>query len=115
MESKRKGKGGRPRQAINREAGTGVRFTKAEYFIVKTKAAKANYRLTEYIRTMAVEGRVIARFNREEKDYMRKLTGMANNLNQIAKLAQRDRLLSVVLELEKIKQDIDQILTRFRK
>lgn len=115
MESKKSGKGGRPKQAIKREAGTGVRFTKAEYFIVKTNATKANYRLTEYIRTMAVEGRVVARFSQEEKDGIRKLVGMANNLNQITRLAQRDRLLSVVLELEKIRQDIDQILERFRK
>ena len=115
MESKQSGKAGRPKQAIKRESATGVRFTKAEYFIVKTKATKANYRLTEYIRTMAVEGRVVARFSQEEKDSIRKLVGMANNLNQITRLAQRDRLLSVVFEMEKIRQDIDQILERFRK
>ena len=115
MSLESKNKGGRPKQVIKRESATGVRFTKAEYFIVKTKAAKSNHKLTEYIRTMAVEGRVIPRFSPEEKETMRKLAGMANNLNQIVRLAHKERLLSAVLELDKIRTDLDLLLERFRR
>lgn len=115
MEAGAKRKGGRPKQEVKRASATGVRFTKAEFFIVKSKAAKANCKLTEYVRTMAVEGRVIAKFSQEEKEFMRKLTGMANNLNQIAKLAHKERMLSAVLEIEKIRSNIDQLIKRFCK
>lgn len=108
-------KGGRPKQAVKRSAATGVRFTKAEYFIVKAKAAKANQKLTEYIRNMAVNGTVIARFTMEEKENMRKLVGMANNLNQIARLAHKERLLSAVFEVDKIRIDLDKLLEHFRR
>lgn len=110
-----KHKGGRPRQAVKRCSATGIRFTKAEYFIVKSKANKANLKLTEYIRSMAVNGNVIARFTAEEKDNMRQLAGMANNLNQIARLANKERLLSAAFELEKIRVGIDQLLEHFRR
>ncbi len=115
VNSENKRKGGRPKQGIKRESATGVRFTKAEYFIVKNKAAKSNYKLTEYIRVMAVEGVVICRFSSEEKEIMRKLAGMANNLNQIVRLAHKERLITAVLEIEKIRVDFDQLLERFRR
>lgn len=115
ISSESKRQGGRPKQAIRREAATGVRFTKAEYFIVKSKAAKSNHKLTEYIRVMAVEGVVICRFSPEEKEIMRKLAGMANNLNQITRLAHKERLITAVFEIEKIRLDFDRLLERFRK
>ena len=115
INSENRQKGGRPKQAIKRESATGVRFTKAEYFIVKSKAAKSNHKLTEYIRVMAVEGVVICRFSPEEKEIMRKLVGMANNLNQIARIANKERLLTAVLEIEKIRVDFDRLLERFRR
>jgi hypothetical protein len=115
VNSENRRKGGRPKQAIKRESATGVRFTKAEYFIVKSKAAKSNHKLTEYIRVMAIEGAVICRFSPEEKEIMRKLAGMANNLNQIARIANKERLLTAVLEIEKIRVDFDRLLERFRR
>jgi len=61
MEGERRKCGGRPKQNIKRESATGVRFTKAEYLIIKQKASIAGMRITTYIREMALHGKIIAR------------------------------------------------------
>lgn len=114
MTTKEKHTGGRPIKAIKRQAATGVRFTKAEYFIVKEKARKAGYRITQYIRLMALEGQVIARLNSKEKEFIPQLIGMANNLNQLSKKAHQESLLSAVLFFEKYRDEIDRILNRLK-
>lgn len=106
--------GGRPKKAIKREAATGVRFTRAEYYIVKQKASKAGYRITQYIRIMALEGQVIARLNSTEKELIPQLIGMANNLNQLTKKAHKESLLKALLFFEKYRDELDRILNRLR-
>lgn len=106
--------GGRPKKVIKREAATGVRFTKAEYFVVKQRANKAGYRITQYIRLMALEGQVIARLNPTEKELIPQLIGMANNLNQLTKKAHQESLLKALLHFEKYRVELDRILNRLR-
>lgn len=107
-------KGGRPKKTIKRESATGIRFTKAEYFVVKQKAAKAGLKITAYVRTMALEGYVKARPHPIDKHLEKQLTGMANNINQLTKLAHQKGLLSALLFFEKIKSELDFILNRLR-
>ena len=118
METVRKniknGKGGRPKKVIRRESGTGVRFTKSEYFIVKQKAIKAGLKITVYIRSMAVEGQVLARLNATEKQELKLLVGIANNINQMAKRAHQEGLLKALYFFEKTRNELDQILNRLR-
>ena len=106
--------GGRPKKAVKRAAGTGVRFTQAEYFIVKQKAKKAGYKITQYIRVMSVEGQVVARLNPTEKEMIPQLIGLANNLNQIAKKANQAGILTAMLHFEKYREDVDRILNRLK-
>ncbi len=106
--------GGRPKKAIKREAATGVRFTKSEYFIVKQKAKKAGYKITQYIRIMALEGHVTARLNPTEKELIPQLIGMANNLNQLTKKAHQESLLTALLFFEKYRDELDRILNRLK-
>ena len=87
MEREKMKCGGRPKQDIKRESATGVRFTKAEYFIVQQKASKAGMKLTTFIREMALNGKVIAKISEEERQFVRQLIGISNNLNQLAKKA----------------------------
>lgn len=106
--------GGRPKKVIKREAGTGVRFTKSEYFIVKQKASKAGLKITPYIRTMAIEGQVLARLSVEEKQLLKQLIGMANNVNQMAKKAHQEGLLKALFFFEKTRAELDNFLNRLR-
>lgn len=107
-------KGGRPKKAIKREAATGIRFTKAEYFIVKQKAIRARMKITVYVRTMAVEGEVKARALPSDKQLEKQLAGIANNINQMTKLAHQQGMLSALLFFERIRVEVDHILSRLR-
>jgi len=106
--------GGRPKKAVKRETVTGVRFTKAEYYVVKQKASKAGQKISLYIRQMALQGKIIARMSDEERHFVRQLSGMANNLNQLTKKAHQEGLLTAVLMFEKYKNLFEELLTNMK-
>ena len=107
-----KHKGGRPKKAVKKETVTAVRFTKIEYVVVKQKASKAGLRISAYIRQMAVNGKVIPRINEEQSHFVRQLAGMANNLNQLAKKAHQEGLLTAMLQFERYRNQIDELIER---
>lgn len=51
----------------------------------KEKAGKLGMKATQYAQEIALKGGIKSRFTLEELDKMRKLSGMANNLNQITR------------------------------
>lgn len=112
--AKEKHSGGRPKKAIKREAATGVRFTKSEYFLVKHKASKAGLRITQYIREMAIEGQVMARLTPEERSQIKQLVGMANNLNQLAKTAHQEGVLKAMFYFDKYVKELDGLLYKLK-
>jgi len=115
MEGERRKCGGRPKQNIKRESATGVRFTKAEYFIIKQKASKAGMKITTFIREMALNGKVIAKINEEERQFVRQLIGISNNLNQLTKKGHQEGLLTAVMLFEKYRNLIDEILEKLKQ
>ena len=64
-----------------------LKLTEKDFKSVKEKAEKRGMKATQYAREMTLKGSIKSRFTLEELDLMRKLSGMANNLNQIAKRA----------------------------
>jgi|SRR6187551_1790397 hypothetical protein len=115
MESEKRNSGGRPKKVIKRESATGVRFTKAEYYVIKQKALKAGIRVTTYIREMALNGSVKARTSEEERHFIRQLIGISNNLNQLAKKAHQEGLLTAVMHFEKYRNIIDELLEQLKQ
>ena len=113
-ERQTKHKGGRPRTQVSR-AVTSIRLTKAERFIIKNKAGKAGISITAYIRQMAIHGKVSARLGEEEGQFVRELVGISNNLNQLVKKANAGQFLSAILEFEKYRNIIDELLEKLRK
>ena len=113
-ERQTKNKGGRPKAQVSRTV-TSLRLTKAERFIIKNKANKAGIAITAYIRQMAVHGKVSARLSEEEGQFVRELIGISNNLNQLVKKANLGQFLSAVLEFEKYRNIIDELLEKLRK
>ena len=96
----KKKKGGRPPKKLKRELRVTVRFSKLEHYIVQQKATKAGMNISEFIRPAAIYGKVIPRQNEEERHITRQLVGMANNFNQMAKVANREGMGSIHLLLE---------------
>lgn len=93
MENKKKvsSKMGRPiKEKGKLSTSINLKLTEENYKSVKEKAGKLGMRATQYAREMTLKGCVKSRFTLEELDLMRKVSGMANNLNQIAKKANQE-------------------------
>ena len=110
-----KHKGGGPKKVVRREIIKGIRFTKAEYYVIKQKASKAGIKVCFYIREMALQGKIISRLEEEERLFVRQLIGMANNLNQLTKKGHQEGLLTSVLMFEKYKKLIDELLEKIKR
>ena len=99
-QDKKKSKG-RPTVADARRLSKAVtvKFSKIDYETLRTKSRKANRRLAEYIRESALQSEVVQpRTEADLKEY-RTLVGMANNLDQLAKLSHRAAELGYILEI----------------
>ena len=86
-----------------------------EYFVIKQKALKAGMHLTNYIREMALNGNVTARIGEEERHFTRQLIGISNNLNQLAKKAHQEGLLTAMMHFEKYRNIIDELLEQLKQ
>jgi hypothetical protein len=64
-----------------------LKLTEADFKKVNEKAEKFGMKATQYAREMVLKGGVKSGFTLEELDLMRELSGMANNLNQLARKA----------------------------
>ena len=95
--------GGRPKKPVKRDMVKGIRFTKSEFYVVKQKAAKAGIGISSFIRQMAINGKIKPLLDEEERQIVRQLIGMANNLNQLTKQGHQEGFLTAVLCLKNIK------------
>ena len=83
-----------------------------QYHGIKGKAKLANMCVSDFIRSSALEGNVIQRITVEQAGYIRKLCGMANNLNQIARKANAVGYIEVQAECVQISKSIDTLITK---
>ncbi|MEJ8802820.1 plasmid mobilization protein [Pontibacter sp. H249] len=105
-QSEGKKKGGRPAKRVKRNCTLVVRVTETERLLVAGKAREARLSLSAWFRAAAKKAVVTARLRPKELATLRMLSGMANNLNQLARLAHREGLLSVQ---GKCRQALDEI------
>lgn len=77
---------------------------------VRGKAGKLGMKTTQYAREMVLKGKVKSRFTIEELDLIRKLSGIANNLNQIAKRTNQAGYIREAIEIMGIMSRIKRIL-----
>jgi len=113
-ETIKKHSGGRPKKHVKREITKGIRFTTLEFYIVKNKAARSEVGVTDYIRQMAIQGKIISRLTEEERQFVRQLVGMANNINQLTKKGHQEGFLKAVLMFEEYRQLLDQLLEKLK-
>ncbi|WP_407932897.1 plasmid mobilization protein [Dysgonomonas sp. PF1-23] len=113
MENKRENsvKRGRPAKEnakLNRSIN--LKLTAKDYALLKGKAEKLGMKVTQYAREMTLKGSIKSRFTLEELDLMRKLSGMGNNLNQIAKKANQAGLPNTAMEVIVIMNQFKKLL-----
>lgn len=108
-----KHKGGRPKVRVRRETHVKVRMTATDRFMIEANAKDAGMRLSDWIRAAAMAAKVVARLKPEDLQIMRMLTGMANNLNQLTRLAHRDGIITIAIKCANLLIEIDQALKYF--
>ena len=85
METKKK-KGGRPPLAESQKKDYVVKLCcdKGQYNLIGYKSKKAGLSKAEYCREASLDNKITPVLTSEQLDALRKLSGMANNLNQLA-------------------------------
>ena len=113
MENKKKDRSkiGRPaKEQAKLSISINLKLTEDDYKTVKEKAERLGMKATQYAREMTLKGGIKSRFTLEELDQMRKLAGMANNLNQIAKQANKLGFSNSAMEVMIISEEIKKLL-----
>jgi hypothetical protein len=82
-------KGGRPRlsPAEKLKYRIAVNLCTQDYYALKAKASQAGMTCTEVARKAIIDCQILQRLTPEQMDCIRRLSGMGNNLNQIARKA----------------------------
>lgn len=102
---------GRPKKEKEKlNCSINLKLTGKDFNSVKGKAEKLGMKATQYAREMVLKGSVKLRFSLEDLDLMRKLSGMANNLNQIARQANKSGLANTAMEVISITTKIKKLL-----
>ena len=110
-------KGGRPTKgaAEKKKYRITVKLNTQDYYTLKGKAKGAGVTMSEFVRKVLAKGYVIERLNIEQADFIRKLCGMANNLNQLTHRANAEGFHAVAPFHKIIISKIDEILNLIRK
>ena len=108
---------GRPTVADARRLSKSVtvKFSKIDYETLRTRSRKANRRLAEYIRESALNSEVVQpRTEADMKEY-RTLVGLANNLNQLTKMAHQDSVIYLYSPIDKLLVEITNVIREYKQ
>lgn len=87
-----------------------VRVTTMEYLALKKRARDAGMSLSSFTRSALLSAKVVQRIGKDDADTLRKLSGEANNLNQLARSANKDGFTSVAIEITSLRNIIVDII-----
>ena len=84
-----KHKGGRPKKGISerKKRMVSIRFSEPEYYAIKRRASLAGLTVSAYSYSAILKSKIVEAVKKEDMDLLRKLSGEANNLNQLARQA----------------------------
>jgi hypothetical protein len=101
---------GRPPNAVRQEKNIGFFVTRTQYVLIQQKASQARVNISDYMRKMALYGKVMTRWTPEEREYVRKLVGIANEIHELVKTAKEQGIPTAMLYFEKYRGLIDEII-----
>ena len=109
--------GGRPTVAEARRLSKAVtvKFSKKDYEILRTRSKKANRRMAEYIRESALQSKVVQPCTEADIKEYRTLVGMANNLNQLTKMAHQDGIIYLYSPLVSLLGEITNTIREYKQ
>lgn len=111
-----KNKGGRPTKTLSEKQKYQVllRLNTMEYYILLGKAREASITRTEFLRRLITKAEVKARITPEEMQLIRTVSGMANNLNQIAHRLNAFGIYALNEDLNALKVLIHELIKRLK-
>jgi hypothetical protein len=109
---KPRNKGGAPKKRVRRDLIIRIRMTATERFQIDSKAKAVGMRSSSWIRAAAKSAKIVPRLTVEERRIIWMLAELANNLNQLARLAHQRGLLTVVRDCNSIMKEIDIVIKR---
>ena len=92
-----------------------VKFSKIDYETLRTRSRKANRRLAEYIRESALKSEVVQPHTEADLKEYRTLVGMANNLNQLTKMAHQDSIIYLYVPIDKLLGEITNVIREYKQ
>jgi len=107
-------KGGRPKlnSAEKLKYRIAVNLCTKDFFDLKAKATQAGITCAETARLAITNCQIWQRLTSEQMDCIRKLSGMGNNLNQIARRANREGYTNARTEYFYLADKIDDVLNQ---
>lgn len=116
MKTEDKKKGGRPTKKLSEKRSYSVllKLNTMEYFTLKSKASEAGINKNEFLRMLISESEVKARVTPEQMKEIRQLTGMANNINQIARRLNTYGVSTMPTELKLLKLLVEEQLKELK-
>ena len=110
-------KGGRPTlpKARRRSKSVTVKFSKIDYETLRVRCRKVNRRMAEYIRESALQSEVVMPHTTESASLYRDLAGMANNLNQLARLSHQTSLYHTSGKVDEALDKVLAIISEYRQ
>ncbi len=109
-------KGGRPEKipGLKKSYRVNVKMATVEYYTLKAKAHDAGISISECMRRCIKSSVIQQRLSPEMHDFIRKLCGMGNNLNQISRKANGQGYRNARTEYLHLADKIDNLLDRIR-
>lgn len=110
-------KGGRPTKSLveKRKYRVNLKMNTEEYYMLKTRASEAGVSPCDFIRGVIPKAEIRQRLSPEWVEHIRKISGMANNLNQIAHRANAAGYRDVRTEYLFLADKIDNLLNLMRQ
>jgi hypothetical protein len=104
--------GGRPTKELGEKRSymLSIKLDTREYYSLKAKARSAGISRSEYVRQCIAKSIIRTRLTAELNDYIRKLSGMGNNLNQIARRANTEGYTNARQEYFYLADKIDKVI-----
>ena len=107
-------KGGRPKKPENelRLYPVKVYFDEANHRKLVNRSRRTGMPLSTIVYELAVNGYVCEPFTREEVSLLRSLSGMANNLNQLARQANTYGFQQMAIDVGNVLKKVDDLLIK---
>jgi len=106
--------GGRPaKNSIEKmQRVVSTKLTRPYFYAIQKRADDAGISISEYVRQAVLNGQITPRISPQDADTLRKLSGKANNLNQLARQANASGFTRVATELLTLKTQITEIINQ---